>query len=123
MLVKMGAVIPEIVRAHHRRVAPRVAAAEPALLEHRDVRDAVILGKVIGGGQAVAAGPDYDDFVFGLRRRVAPGALPAAVAGERVADQAEEGVAHGVQGPWDQRAAAWRRSKPRARSPMRSSTS
>src|SRR5260221_9444259 len=82
-------------RAHHRRVAPGVAAAEPALLEHGDVGDTVVLGKIIGSGKAVAAGPHDDDFVFRFRRRVAPRALPASMAGERVANQAEERVVHG----------------------------
>src|SRR6185437_2177071 len=112
---EMGAVVPQIVGAHHRRVAPGIAAAEPALFEHGDIGDAVVLGEVIGGGGAVLAGADDDDVVLRLRRRIAPGALPAAMAGERIAGEAEERVAH--------QRAALRRSKPRPRSAMRSSMS
>ena len=63
MLVERGALVPQIVGADHRGVAPGVAAAEPALLQHRDIGDAVEAGEVVGSGQAMTAGADDDDIV------------------------------------------------------------
>jgi hypothetical protein len=93
VLVEEGAFVPEVVGAHHGGVAPRVAAAEPALLEHRDPGDAVVLGQVICGRQAVAAAADDDHVVLGPRLRAAPGRLPVLVMAERVARQAEDRIA------------------------------
>ena len=55
MLVERRRFLPEIVGADDRRVAPGVAAAEPALLEHGDIGEAVLLGEVIGGREPVPA--------------------------------------------------------------------
>ena len=58
MLVQRGALIPQIVGADDRGVAPGVAAAEPAALQHRDIAHAMLARKVVRRGQAVAAGAD-----------------------------------------------------------------
>ena len=50
----------EIVRADGGGVAARVAAAEPAFLDHGDAFEPVVLGEVIGGGQAMPAAADDD---------------------------------------------------------------
>jgi hypothetical protein len=42
VLVDGAAFVPKVVGAQHRGVAPRVAAADPAFLEHRDVAHAVV---------------------------------------------------------------------------------
>ena len=72
MVVEPGALVVEVVRADDGGVAACVAAAEPALLDHRDVGDAVFLGEIVGGAEPVAAGADDDDVVFGLRLGVRP---------------------------------------------------
>ena len=72
VLVDRRALVPEVVRADDRRVAAHVAAAEPAALEHGDVRDAVVLREVVGGREAVPAGADDHDVVGPLRVRRAP---------------------------------------------------
>lgn len=69
MLVDVHALFVEIVRADDGGVAPGIAAAEPALLDHRHIGDAVLLGEIVGSTQAVAAGADDDDVVFGTRLR------------------------------------------------------
>ena len=56
MVVDARALVLEIVGADDRGVAAGVAAAEPALLEHRDIGDAVLLREVVGGREPVAAG-------------------------------------------------------------------
>ena len=58
--------LPEIVGADDRRVAPGIAAAEPALVENRDVAHAVLRGQVIGGGEAMTAGADDDRVIDGF---------------------------------------------------------
>jgi len=58
-----------VVRPHDRRVAPRAAGADVALLQHRDVGDAVVLGQVVGGRQALHAAADDDDVVALLQRQ------------------------------------------------------
>src|SRR3546814_10809100 len=86
----------QVVGAHDRRVAPDVASAEPALLQHRDPGDAVVLGEVVGGGEPVSAAADDDHVVGRLRLRRAPHALPLAVAAQGIAEEGKDGVArHG----------------------------
>src|SRR2546430_15357788 len=46
---------------------PYTTLFRSALLQHRDIGDAVLGREIIGGGQAVAAGADDDDVVFPLR--------------------------------------------------------
>ena len=92
-LVDACALVPEVVGADDRGVAAGVAAAEPALLEHRDVGDAVLLGEIVGGGQAVAAGADDDHLVARLRLRAAPGRCPVLVTGESVSREGPDGIA------------------------------
>ena len=58
MLVELGVGAQQVVGAHDRGVASGVAAAQPALLQHRDIGDAVLLGEVVGRRQAVAAAAD-----------------------------------------------------------------
>ena len=67
-LVEVRVGVEVVVRADDRRVAPGVAAAEPALLEHGDVGDAVLLREVVGGREPVPAAADDDDVVARLRR-------------------------------------------------------
>ena len=62
--------VPQVVGADDRGVAAGIAAAEPALLQHRDIGDAVLLGEVVGGREPMAAAADDDDVVF---RAWAPG--------------------------------------------------
>jgi hypothetical protein len=57
----------QIVAANDGGVAPGVAAADPALLDHGDVRDPMLPGEIIRGRQAVAATADDDDVVVLLR--------------------------------------------------------
>src|SRR5437870_13809073 len=72
VFVDRGALIPEVVRANDGRVAGHVAACQPASLEHGDIGDAMVLGKVIRRGQTMAAGANDDDLVRTPRLRVAP---------------------------------------------------
>src|SRR6185437_9814654 len=93
MLEEDLALLEQIVRADDRRVAPGIAAAEPALLDDGDVGDAMIFGEVVGSRQAVPAATDDDDVVGGIRRRAAPCLRPALVVAQRVARQAEDRIA------------------------------
>src|SRR5260370_26007008 len=92
MLVELGVLPMQIVRAHDRRVAPGIAAAKPALLEHRDIGDAVVLREVIGRGEAMTAAADDEDVVVRLWRRLAPGRFPVTVAAQGMARQAEDRI-------------------------------
>src|SRR5437867_1183354 len=82
-----------IIRANDRRVASRVAAAEPALFEYRDIADAMFLREVIRGGESVSAPADDDDIVVFLRRRAPPRERPVLVAANRIADEREDRIA------------------------------
>src|SRR3984957_19078524 len=64
--------LPEVIGADDRGVAPGIAAAEPALLQHRDIVEAVLLGEIIGGREPMPAGTDDDRIIGRLRLRVAP---------------------------------------------------
>ena len=93
LLVEVRRLVPQVVGADDRRVAPGVAAADPALLEHGDVGDAVLLGEVVRGREPVPAAADDDDVVLALRLGAAPRLLPPLVVGERVAGEAPDRIA------------------------------
>ena len=80
VLVELGIARDHVVRPHDGRVAPGIAAADPALLEHGDVPDAVFLCQVIGGGQPVPAAADHDHVIDGFRPRGGDRALPPVLA-------------------------------------------
>ena len=82
VVVERGALVEEVVGADDRRVAAGVAAADPALLEHRDVREPVLGGEVIRRAEAMPAAADDDRVVGGLRLR-APPLLAASRGGRR----------------------------------------
>jgi hypothetical protein len=93
-LVERDVAGQHVVGADDGGVAADVAAADPALLHQGHVGDPVLLGQVVGRGEAVAA-PSDDDHVVGLFGRcVAPGRLPELVAVERVRREAEYRIAH-----------------------------
>ena len=94
VLVERGRFLPEVVRADDRGVAPGIAAAEPALLQHRDIAEAVLLGEVIGGREAVPARADDDRVIGRLRLRVAPLLRPAGIVLERLQRHIDEGESH-----------------------------
>src|ERR1019366_10346561 len=97
-LVEMRVRVEVIVGADDRRVAPGVAATQPALLEHGDVVHPVFLGQVVGRGQAMPAAADDDGVVALLRRRTAPRQRPVLVVGERVAGEGENRILQGGEG-------------------------
>ena len=70
----------EVVRPHDGGVAPGIATADPARFEHGHIRDAMVLRKVVGRGQAVAAAADDDDVVARPRLGIAPGRCPVGMA-------------------------------------------
>ena len=87
MIVERRAFVEQIVRADDGGVAAGVAAADPAFLEHRDVRQAVLLGQIVGGAQAMAAAADDDGIVARLGLGLAPLRLPAAMTRQAAPDQ------------------------------------
>ncbi len=93
LLVQVRRLVPQVVGADDRRVAARVAAADPALLQHRDVGDAVLLGEVVRGREPVAAAADDDDVVLAPGLGIPPRGLPLLVVGPRVAGEAPDRIA------------------------------
>ncbi len=93
MVVERRALVEEIVRADDRGVAPGIAAADPALLQHGDVAHAVLAWRGNRRRQPMPAAADDDRVVRRLRLRRAPLRLPALVPAERIADQGEGGEA------------------------------
>ena len=69
----------QVVGADDGGVAADVAAAEPALLQHRDIGDPVLLGEIERGRQPVPAAADDDDVVGRLELGVAPDAASSRV--------------------------------------------
>ena len=69
MLVDRGALVPQVVAADDRGVAGHVPAGQPAALDDRHVRDAVVLREVVGRRQPVPAAADDHDVVGRLRAR------------------------------------------------------
>src|SRR6266511_4001946 len=64
--VELGTLGGAVVRADDRRVAPGCTGADVALLEDRDVGDAVVLRQVVRGREAVRAAADDHDVVAAL---------------------------------------------------------
>jgi hypothetical protein len=91
VVVERDALVEEVVRADDRRVAAGVPAADPALLDDRDIRDAVLGREVVRRAEAVAAAADDDRVVGGLRLGLAPLLAPALVPAEAAPQQAEPG--------------------------------
>ena len=89
-LVDRRALVPQVVRAHDRRVAAHVPAAEPAPLEHGHVRDAVVLREVVGRRETMPAGADDDDVVRVLRI----GGAPEPLDGVRVRRPGRAALGH-----------------------------
>ena len=80
----------QIVRADDGGVAARIAGADVALLQHRDVGDAVLLREIIGGREPVPAAADDDDVVLGFRLGLAPGRRPARVPAKTLLSAAKK---------------------------------
>ena len=87
MVVKPRAFVIKVVRADDGRVPPRVAAAQPALVDHRDIGDAVLLGQVIGRTQPVPARADDHHVIFRPGLRLGPLLGPVLVAGQAVLEK------------------------------------
>ena len=92
VLVDGGRLVPQIVRADDGGVPAGVAAAEPSLFDDSDALDAVNRRQRIGRGEPVAAAADDHDVIFGLRRRVSPGALPVLMIVHCFLGQGESGI-------------------------------
>ncbi len=84
VIVERGRFLPEVIGADDRGVASGVAAAEPALLQHRDIAEAVLPGEVIGGCKPMPARANDDDVISRLGLGVAPLLRPAGVVRERL---------------------------------------
>jgi hypothetical protein len=84
----------QVVGANDGGVAADVARTQPALLQHGHIGEAMLLGEVIGGGQAMPAAAHDDDVVFRLGIGLAPGRRPVLVAGRGVLQEREDGVFH-----------------------------
>ncbi len=93
VFVQVRRLVPQVVGAHDGGVAGGVAAAQPALLDHRDIGDTVLLGQVVGSGQAMPATADDDHVVDLFRRWRAPHALPVLMMAERMLEEAEARIA------------------------------
>ena len=79
--------ILQVVGADDGGIAPSVAATQPALLDHGDFGHFVVLGQIIGGGEAMAASTDDHRVIFGLGIGRTPGAFPVLVVVHRVAGE------------------------------------
>ncbi|MCY1372800.1 hypothetical protein D9M69_600320 [compost metagenome] len=67
VLEEVGALGEEIIRANRSGISPGVSTAQPTLLQHRDILDAVATGQVVGGSQALTTTTDDHDVVSLLR--------------------------------------------------------
>ena len=89
MAVEFRIARQKVVPAYHGRIAPNVAAAEIALLQHRDIGHAVVFGEVVCRAQPMAAAADDDRVILSLRLRIAPMRRPTAIAGQPFAQHSQ----------------------------------
>ena len=79
----------QVVGTHDRRVAARIAAADPVFLEHGNVAHAVLFRQVVRRCRAMAAAADNDDIVSAPGLRAAPRTSPVSVVTCGMSRQAE----------------------------------
>ena len=85
LLVERDVAGQQVVGADDRRVAADVAAADPALLDDGNSRQAEILGEVVGRRETVAAAANNHDVVVGFWFGIPPRRTPAGVAAQCLA--------------------------------------
>ena len=93
IVVERDALGVEIIGPDRAGVAAGIAAAEPALLDHSDIGDAVVLCQIVGRGEAVSAAADHHRVISRFRFRAAPCRLPAFLAGEALLEERKGGIA------------------------------
>ncbi len=89
MLEELGVAVDHVIGADERGVAPDIAGADIAALQHRDIADAVVLRQIIGGRQAMAAAADDHRIIGFLRLGRAPGPRPGQIGRQRVTGKGE----------------------------------
>ncbi len=92
MFVKFPVPRKHVVGSNDRGVPAPIAPTEPALFDHGDIFDVVILGKIISGSQSVQSGTNYDYVVFFFWLWVTPGAIPAFLTRETVDEDFPGGI-------------------------------
>ena len=85
--MKGNAVLSQKIGADGHGVPPRVAPAQPTLLQHRDIGDAVLLCKEISRTEAVAPASDNDNVVFAPGIGASPHLLPITMSRQGVSRQ------------------------------------
>ena len=98
----------QIIGADDGRVASGIAGADPVLFQHGDIGDAVHLGEIMRGGEAVAAAADNDHVVGRFRRRIAPGRPPVLVTRQRVPGERPTRIMHSGTPSAQQSSVVWR---------------
>src|SRR6516164_4337669 len=93
MVVERCAFGKEVVGADDRGVAAGITAADPALLEHRDVGQPMLARQVIGGAEAMTTAPDDERVIGWFGVGMTPLGLPAALASETASQQRQAGKA------------------------------
>ena len=99
VVVEGGRFLPQIIGPQDCRVAAGVAAAKPALLEHGDFRQPMLLGQIIGGCEPMPAGSDDDRVVGTFRLGTAPLLGPALILRERLPRHVEKRKPHWTRPP------------------------
>ncbi len=108
VVVQGGTLGVEVVGADDGGIAPRVAAADPAFLEHRDTADAMLARQVVRGAEAMSSAADDDHVVLALGRSAPPLLGPASLAGQAALQELQGGkTLHGSGRGWA-RARGWR---------------
>ena len=89
LFIDRSRAVLQVVGADDRCVPPGVAAAKPALFNHRDIGDAVVFAKVVGSGEAMSARAHDDHIVFLFRLWSGPSPFPTSVLAECLAGDGE----------------------------------
>ena len=85
-----------VVGAHDRGVAPRIAHADQAALQHGDIGEAMLLGQIVGSGQPVAAAADDDHIIGSLGVRIAPRRRPTLIPRQSFLKKAKSRIPHDI---------------------------
>ena len=82
--IKGGIAGQQIVGTDDGGVAPDIARADIAFLDHGNAADIVVLGEIMGSGQTMTTAADNHHIIMTRRLGAAPGRRPAALAGHGI---------------------------------------
>jgi hypothetical protein len=88
---KGQALITQVIRPDGHRVTGNIAAAKPSFFQNCNIGNAVVFGKVMGGGKAMPARANDQNVIFFSKWQALPVARPVTMMAQRIPGKANGG--------------------------------